>query len=354
MKESPLNSVHVRLGARMKEESGWRLPAGFTSLLDEHLATRTSAALFDLSHLGKFSVSGPGALDWLEALLSRSLCCCADGMGVATLMLNDQGMILDRLTVCRESAGRFFLLSQAAQAEQDFAWLQRHCPGDALALRDESEDLSAIGICGPASKAVFARVLRGVDWIQEGAFRRVFYDHEELRVSRLGVVAEPGFELFCPASSGIRWYEAFLAAGAQPCGLEAQECLRVERAHASIRGDLQGHMTPQQAGLAYLCSEEKDFRGAAALRREREHPPVYRLAVLVCEEKGLSPSAGARLLNDAGEVVGQVTSCCRPPHTGRGMAMARLRTAFSAPGTRLHLLHGGQAVPVRVVDMSIQ
>lgn len=354
MKESPLHSVHVRLAARMKEESGWCLPAGFTSLLEEHQATRTSAALFDLSHLGKFSVSGPGALDWLETLLSRSLSCCADGTGVATLMLNDQGGILDRLTVCRESSASFFLLSQPAQAERDFAWLERFCPGHTLSLRDESEGLCAIGICGPACKAIFARVLRGVDWIQRGAFRRLFYEHEQLSVSRLGVVTELGFELFCPASSGIRWYEAFLAAGAQPCGLETLDCLRIERAHASICGDLQGNMTPLQAGLGHLCSEEKYFRGAAVLHREREHPPEYRLAVMVCEVKGLTPFAGSRLLSDAGEVVGQVTSCCRPPHTGCGMAMSRLRWDFSAPGTRLHLLHGGQAVPMRVADMSIQ
>jgi len=353
MKESPLTPLHARLGAAMDSEEGWLMPHHFSNLLEEHLAARSSCALFDISHLAKISVLGHGSHIWLDGLLSNSIDRCNDGRGQRTLMLDENGDIIDKITLFRETAGRFFLLGSAAMAAEDAAWLTRHRPDGSIEVFDETDRWSAMALCGPDSEKIFSRVLRGLDMPLPLTFERVHYQNHDLLLTRAGLEDEEGFELFCPASFGISWFESFIGAGAIPCGTATRESLRLERGAVSVSRDTIPRMTPQEASLNHLCHPEKNYIGSATVRRQLLHTPGQRLASLRCTAPGEPPRPGDRVEDENGIPVGIVTSSAPSPDHGCGIAIASLATRLCHPGTRVAILIRGKSVPAVVSDTPV-
>lgn len=343
-----MNPMHVRRGAGMGNEEGWRMPQQFTSLMAEHRASRAHCGVFDVSHLGKFTVTGSGALQWLESMLSNSVTHCRDGMGQRTLLLQENGGIIDKLMLFRESAGRFFLLGHAAMAEEVYAWLADHRPDGPLELENLTDRLSGIGLYGPEADEVLSRVLPRIELPPPMGFRRFVYQNEELLLTHASPVMDNAYELFCRASAGISWYESMVAAGAEPCGMATRDCLRVEQGTAATGRDVGPDKTPVQASLGRFCDLSKSFIGSEALRRQSRSGTLHRMATVECEQNGAAPRAGDRLIDDVGATVGSVTSGCLSPAVGRGRALAYLARRLARPGTRLRLIIGGHAIPVIV------
>lgn len=352
MKESPLSPLHARLGASMDNEDGWSMPRHFSNLLEEHLAAHSSCGIFDISHLAKISVLGHGAHTWLDSQLSNNVDRCHDGYGQRTLMLNEEGNIIDKITLFRETAGRFFLLGSAALAEEDFAWLSRHRPDGSIELQNETDRWSAMALYGPDSEKIFSRVLRGLDMPLPMTFQRVHYQNSDLLLTRAGLEADEGFELFCPASSGISWFESFIGAGAIPCGTATRECLRLERASASP-GRSPDRMTPGEASLLHLCDRRKRYTGSAAVHRQLTQKPERRLASLHCTQASEAPHPGDSVQDEHGARVGSVTSGAISPKEGLGIALASLLPRLCSPGTRLNILIRGRAIPAIVSEQTL-
>lgn len=331
----------------MGNEEGWYMPQTFSSVIEEHLAARASCGIFDISHLGKFSIRGNGALAWLEGILSNSISSCKDGHTQKTLMLKEEGTIIDKMTLCRESAGKFFLLGTPSMAETDADWLRSHLPLAPLELFDETEQWSAMAVYGPDSEKVFSRVLRGLDMPLPTDFQRVVYQNDELLLTRTGMQGEEGFELFCPANSGISWYESFIAAGAIPCGMSTRECMRLERGYAALRKGTPS-LTPAEASLERFCSREKEYLGSDILRKQSQAD--LKLAPLRCTEESDTPTPGCDVQGMDGESVGKVTSGCISPVHGCGLALAQIAAGYARPGTRLRVIIHGRSVPAIVAD----
>lgn len=353
MKQSPITPLHLRHGASMSNEEGWTMPRHFSSLTEEHRAACTSAGLFDISHLGKFSVTGPGSLQWLEGLVSNSVTHCRDNMGQRTLLLRENGGIIDKLLLFRESAGRFFLLGHAAMAGEVYAWLADHCPDGSIVLKDETHRYSGIGLYGPAAESVFSRVLPEVELPQRMGFRRLRYEEEELLLVRASMVAESSIELFCRASAGISWYESFLAAGAEPCGTAARECIRLEHGAVAAGRDIGPDKTPIQSAMGRFCDLSKDFIGAEALRRQRRAGTLRSVAPLSCEQESEAPREGDRIIDEIGATVGSITSGCLLPHARRAVALGYMARRMARPGTRVRIIIGGHAIPAIVTDTPV-
>ena len=343
--------MQEKMGAHMGADGGWTMPHEFTSLLEEHFATRAACGVFDISHLAKLHITGTGCLDWLEGMLSNKVSDCPKGQGIHTLMLDERGGILDQMIVLRDGVESFWLLGSAAMAEEDYSWLQRHRPDGAIALQNETERWSGMGLYGPESTRVLARVLRGIDLPALGHFSRIVYQNCELILAHLKLWGREGYQLFTPAMVGISWYESLIGAGAIPCGFKARECLRLEQHYPAVDTELSHDKSPVQARLEHLCNchKEKPFIGSAQVQRQQEQGTARKLAAVECSETSESPEAGQQVTNEEGSCVGSVTSGCISPSLGRGLALVYLASQVALPGTRLRLIINGRPVPAIVL-----
>lgn len=352
MKESPINPYHRRHGATLGNEEGWRMPGKFTDILREHRAARSACGVFDISHLGKFSVWGKSAGDWLEQMLSNRVASCRVGDAQQTLLLNEEGGIIDRLTLFREQAEAYWLLGSAALANEVFAWLAAHKPQEAVELTDETMQWSGMAVYGPESNAIFTQVWPNLPIPHDRGIWHGEYKGEELRITTCGQEGDEGFELFCQANRGIHWFETLVRAGAIPCGMATRESLRLEHRSVSAGRDTNSKTTPHQARLEHLCAADKCFVGSDAMHRKATGGfHQKRLAPLECTEPSAPPRHGCSVQNNLGKCVGSVTSGCISPHTGRGVAFAYLNAGVALPGTPLSILINGH--PIRAVVSSL-
>ena len=232
MKQSPLHASHLRNGAHMQSTGGWTLPHSFRSLLEEHMVARTACAVFDISHTRKLSIRGSGAQFWLENALRRRIADLRDGSCFTLPSETQEGFFLSACLL-RESAGCFFIIGSTQMVRTVEDKLREKVSHAAVEIRDETEGWCGMALMGPRTGEVLGRVLRGVQLPFLGDFTRFYLQGEQLLIGRLALQGEnekeQSYEFFCPAVSGISWYESFIGAGAQPCGFATRELLRLER-----------------------------------------------------------------------------------------------------------------------------
>lgn len=323
------------------------MPQSFSSLMEEHLAARSACAIFDVSHMSKLRVRGNGAQKWLEKVLSRKVGECADGCSAHMLLLDDAGHIIDRLVMLRESAGNFLLLGHAGvapQVKERLSALRQHA---AIEVPDETDSWCAVVLMGPQSEQVISRVLRGVELPPPEHFMRFTYQHQSLIISRSGLQQETEtertYEFFCPAVSGISWFESFMGAGAQPGGIATRESLRLERGCAAVGSEITRRSTPEAVKLSHLCGAEKT-------NADKSAPPHDSIARLRCDAAPAAPpTPGSAVRDTAGNTVGYITSAAFSPDVGEVLAMALLHTSLVQPGIHLVIMVQGHAIPATVL-----
>ncbi len=346
LKSSPLESAHVALAAKLVSFAGWNMPIQYTSIIDEHTAVRNEVGIFDISHMGQFIVSGPGAATWLNRMLTNNIERLAIGEGQYTLMLNDRGGVIDDLIAYRSGETEFFLVVNASMIDEDFAWLASHAD-EAATLRNESDLWAAMAVQGPKSQEIFAKVCpgetlpprNGIATLKSGAI-----------VCRTGYTGEDGFEFFTPAAVGIAAWESFIAAGAKPCALGARDTLRLEMAYPLNGNDLSPERSPIEAGLGFFCDLEKgDFVGRETLARQKADGPALKLTAIQYTEKGPPPRAHYPVVSADGGVIGELASGVLSPTLMTGIGMAYLPAEFSKIGTPLQIEVRGRLFPAQVV-----
>ena len=346
IKSSPLEAAHVALGAKLVPFAGWNMPVQYTSIIDEHTAVRTACGIFDISHMGQFIVSGPVAAAWLNGLLTNDIAKLGIGEGHYTLMLNENGGVIDDLIAYRSGEAEFFLVVNASMIDEDFAWMAARQDAN-VTLRNESEQWAGMAIQGPTSAEIFAKVFpaetlpprNGIMTTATGAV-----------VCRTGYTGEDGFEFFSPADEGIAWWDKFLAAGAKPCGLGARDSLRLEMGYPLNGNDLSPERTPIEAGLGFFCALEKGaFIGRDTLVRQKADGPAVKLTALRYLDKGPPPRAHYPVVSADGAVLGELASGVLSPSLMTGIGMAYLPAEFSNIGTPLQIEVRGRLFPAEVV-----
>jgi aminomethyltransferase len=346
IKSSPLEAAHVALGAKLVPFAGWNMPVQYTSIIDEHTAVRTACGIFDISHMGQFIVSGPVAAAWLNGLLTNDIANLGIGEGHYTLMLNENGGVIDDLIAYRSGEAEFFLVVNASMIDEDFAWMAARQDAN-VTLRNESEQWAGMAIQGPTSAEIFAKVFpaetlpprNGIMTTATGAV-----------VCRTGYTGEDGFEFFSPADEGIAWWDKFLAAGAKPCGLGARDSLRLEMGYPLNGNDLSPERTPIEAGLGFFCALEKGaFIGRDTLVRQKADGPAVKLTALRYLDKGPPPRAHYPVVSADGAVLGELASGVLSPSLMTGIGMAYLPAEFSNIGTPLQIEVRGRLFPAEVV-----
>lgn len=348
MKSTPLCAKHVELGAKMVPFAGWNMPVQYSGIIDEHNTVRTACGVFDISHMGQFLVNGAGSTEWLNGMFTNNLGKLVDGMGQYSMMLNEKGGVIDDLIIYRLAEDDYFIVVNASMIDEDYAWLAARKP-EGIVLENKSDAFVGLAVQGPSCEDVFARLCPGVTLPVRNGILCFECDGDALIVCRTGYTGENGFEFFCPAEQGVKWFEKLLAAGAKPCGLGARDSLRLEMCYSLNGSDLSPEKTPLEAGLSWCCDLSKDFIGVDVLRRQKAEGRPTALVAIEYKGKGAPPRHGYEVQLPDGTPLGTVCSGILSPTLGKGIAMAYVPAALGKVGTDVNIIVRGKAVPAQIV-----
>ncbi|MCY3676055.1 MAG: glycine cleavage system aminomethyltransferase GcvT [Gemmatimonadetes bacterium] len=339
LRKTPLHDVHTALGGKLVPFAGYSMPVQYPSgIRAEHAAVRTAAGLFDVSHMGEFTVRGPQAEDFVQYLTVNDVSRVAVGQAQYSALCNERGTILDDLLVYR-FADRFVLVVNASNRTKDWRWVNEHAVRFDVELADDSDDIALIALQGPASEAILSP-LTDVDPGTVGYYR--FAEGEvagvEAVVSRTGYTGEDGFELYLPTAAAVDTWRALTESGEphglSPAGLGARDSLRLEMGYALYGNDLDEEHTALESGLGWIVKlDAGDFIGRDALAVQKERGVTRRLTGIRLTQRGF-PRPGYPLVHD-GEDVGTVTSGVASPSLGYGVALGYLPVAAARPGTEV-------------------
>ncbi|MES2474955.1 MAG: glycine cleavage system aminomethyltransferase GcvT [Verrucomicrobiota bacterium] len=345
MKSSPLEAAHQALGAKLVPFAGWNMPVQYSSIMDEHNAVRSGCGIFDISHMGQVIVCGENAATWLNRLLTNNITKLAIGEGQYTLMLNEDGGVIDDLIAYRNGENAYFLVVNASMIDEDFTWMSARKEAS-VQLLDYSNMFAGLAVQGPVAAAVFASVFPGESLPPRNGISNI----AGCLVCRTGYTGEDGFEFFCHPAMAIGYWEKFLAAGAKPCGLGARDSLRLEMGYPLNGSDLSPAHSPIEAGLGFFCDLEKgDFIGRDTLARQKSEGTPVKLTAIRYLEKGAPPRAHYPVVAEDGTAIGELASGVLSPTLMAGIGMAYLPVNFSKPGTRLGIEVRGRIFPAEVV-----
>lgn len=343
LKHTPLESAHVACGARMVEFGGWFMPVQYSGIMEEHKAVRSAAGMFDISHMGEVLVEGPGALAWLESLLTNRVGKLAIMRGQYTLMLDGKGGVIDDLIIYRTGEMSYFLVINGACRDLDLEWMRSRLPADgSVRLTDQGDAYAAIALQGPDSEKVLRTLFPGCEVPKRNGIAPLTQPTGSVPplVARTGYTGEDGFELFVPVADGIALWERLLAAGVKPCGLGSRDTLRLEMGYPLNGSDLSRERTPLEAGLDKFSGiddpEKGEFSGRKALESQRSNGLPSRLSPLRLTVSG--PPLRSHYPVISGDApIGETCSGALSPSLGEGIAMAYLPPSLSVPGTAVEI-----------------
>jgi aminomethyltransferase len=350
LKETALHAEHVRLGARMVEFGGFDMPVQYSSILEEHQAVRTAAGLFDVSHMSNLWVAGPEAV----ATLARSLVADVSRIPVGgtkySVVLRDDGTILDDLYVFHVPRG-YHVVPNAGQNEVVASRLRSLGRAE---VHDVTASTAILALQGPRAAEILAAAMgRSFDDVKRFHVTQAPQLGADAFVSRTGYTGEDGFELVFPAARAVEVWRSLLAAGQprglKPCGLGARDTLRLEKGYCLAGNEFAGGRTPLEAGLSWLIHWEHDFAGRDALLRQKEKGPAQRLVGLRVVEKGI-PRHGMPVVKDEREV-GVVTSGTLSPTLKEGIALAYVDGALAGVGSKLAVAIRDRPAAAEVVKL---
>jgi aminomethyltransferase len=358
---TPLHALHVELGARMVPFAGYDMPVNYPAgILAEHLHTRASAGLFDVSHMGQALIEGAdheGAARALERLCPADILNLASGRQRYTQFLNAEGGIVDDLMVTRpaDADGRLLLVVNAARKTVDFDLLRAKLPADVrLTVLDA---LALIALQGPQSASVLARIAPGqnIETMPFMSARRLRVLDVEAHVSRSGYTGEDGFEISLAAQSADPFARRLLAeAEVRPIGLGARDSLRLEAGLCLYGHELDETIDPIEAGLNWSIQKRRRIEGgfAGAERIQAALASGPRRKRVGIRPEGRAPAReGADIVNQAGAVIGVVSSGGFGPSVGSPIAMGYVASESAAPGTPIGLIVRGKTLGASVVAL---
>jgi aminomethyltransferase len=327
LKRSPLEAEHLRLGAKMGPFAGWNMPIEYAGALKEHAAVRERVGLFDLTHLGKVEVIGPGALGLLQGLVTNDLSKAAVGEAMYNLVLNEGGGVIEDLIVYRMETERYFVVPNAANAQRVLRMLEEEKTEGRVHLVFH-QDWCFLAVQGPESVRVMEQLFPAAGELTFMRCAETEYRRRPVILTRSGYTGEIGFELFTYQDIAVDLWrdltESSSQFAGQPCGLAARDVLRLEMGYPLYGQDLFEASTALEAGLSWAVSFDKgDFRGRTALlRQKREGLPSILRGLRMGDRKHIPRAHYPVFTGD--QVVGEVTSGTFSPLLQTGVGLAYL------------------------------
>ena len=354
-RKTPLYEAHVKAEGRIVPFAGYLLPIQYpTGVIKEHMAVRTAAGIFDVSHMGEILCQGPDALANLNRLLTNDFTGMKDGQARYSPMCNEQGGTVDDLIVYKRAEGDYLIVVNAANKDKDFQWMKDHQEGK-VTFTDLSDEYAQIAVQGPKAFAVVEKLS------EKGTIPDKYYhvNFDALVagipciVSTTGYTGEDGVEIYLAAEKGEEMWNELLKAGEEegliPCGLGARDTLRLEAGMPLYGHEMNDEITPLEAGLSFAVKMNKsDFIGKDALEKAGE-PAIVRVGLLVTGRGIVREEQD--VYDQEGNKIGRTTSGTKCPSTEKPVAMARVPREFAAPGTALIVDVRGRKVETEVVKL---
>ncbi|HHV10133.1 MAG TPA: glycine cleavage system aminomethyltransferase GcvT [Clostridiales bacterium] len=365
-KKTPLYECHVKAGGKLVSFAGYLLPVQYeTGVIKEHMAVRTAAGLFDVSHMGEVMLKGRDALENIQRLVTNDCSRMYDGQVKYSPMCNEKGGVVDDLLVYRKKEDEYLIVVNASNRSKDVAWIQQHLEGE-VELQDISDDIAQLALQGPGAKEILCKLS------EEAKLPIKYYSFSEnvpvagisCLVSRTGYTGEDGYEIYCSSGEGPKLWKAILEAGNYtgspagdpaegenlviPCGLGARDTLRLEAAMPLYGHEMDEEISPLETGLGFAVKLEKpDFIGKDGIL-SRGTPEVSRAGLHVTG-RGIAREACPVYFGD--ELVGRTTSGTHCPFLGRPLAMALLSTTHSEAGTKVEVEVRGRRIEAEIVPL---
>ncbi len=356
LKRTPLYEQHCALGARLVEFGGWEMPVQYSSILDEHRAVRTSAGLFDVSHMGEFKVEGPDALTFLQYLVPNDVSRLAINQALYTTLCLPNGNVIDDLLIYRLADMHYMLVVNAANIDKDFAWVEQQAQHfKDVHVFNQSDTTSLLALQGPATQAIL-QPLTDVD------LSAISYYHclpgvvagVNCIISRTGYTGEDGFELYCAPVDVVGLWNDLLSAGKDkgllPAGLGARDTLRLEAAYCLYGHELDEQTNPLEANLSWTVKLQKgNFVGRDALLQVKEQGPRRKLVGVVLIDRGVP--RGGYLIYDNDQPIGVLTSGAPGITVNKNIGLGYVDAAHAVIGNSVQIDIRGRRIAAQIVAL---
>ena len=366
LRRTPLYETHVRSAARLVPFAGWEMPVQYTGVMAEAKAVREAVGLFDVSHMGRVFIDGPQATEFLDYLTVNNVSKLTDGLGQYSLMCYESGGVVDDIIIYRIEADGYIVIINAGNREKDITWMREKIAGFDAELTDFSDRTALIAVQGPKAIDLLGNLMgslqrfgfgegelfysqvteqhlepasEGGTWLKGKAKQSVF----TVQIARTGYTGEDGAELICSADQAAALWDALIAAGATACGLGARDALRLEAALPLYGHEMDESVNPYEARLGWVVKLDKtaNFIGKEALQAVKADGPRRKCVGITLEGKGI-PREGYPVFappapDNGGASVGHITSGTFSPTVNRGIAMARIESAYAKIGMALEV-----------------
>ena len=356
LKRTPLYARHCELKARMVPFAGWEMPVEYSGITNEHMAVRTRAGVFDVSHMGEIEIAGRNALAAVQRISSNDASRLQVGQAQYSALTTFEGTFVDDMLVYRVAPNHFMLVVNASNIEKDYAWIAAQIQevGETAAV-DSSSRYALIAVQGPAA----LDVVQPLCTVDLSGIKYYWFTHGEVAsaralISRTGYTGEDGFEIFVPPGMADRVWQAILQSGRSadviPCGLGARDTLRLEAAMRLYGNDVDETTTPLEADLSWIVGWKKEsFIGHQRLREQKEGGISRKLVGFEMMDRGIARHGYQVLRGD--QPVGVVSSGTQTPFLKKAIGMAYVPMHLTAPGSEISIDVRGRISRATVVPL---
>jgi aminomethyltransferase len=341
VKKIPLNDLHEKLGAKMVPFAGYNMPVRYSSDIEEHMTIRNGVGVFDVSHMGEFTIKGPQALDLIQRVTSNDASKLLDGQAQYSCLPNETGGIVDDLLVYKIKDNDYLMVVNASNIDKDWNWISKYNTKGAE-MKNISDDICLFAVQGPKAVNVLQKLtkveLSSINYYHFtiGEFAGV----KEVIMSNTGYTGAGGFEIYVHKSEAEKVWNALFEAGKveniKPIGLGARDTLRLEMGFCLYGNDIDDTSSPLEGGLGWITKFTKDFTNSAAIKKQKEAGVGKKLIGFKMIDRGI-PRHDYVIKDAAGNTIGKVTSGTQSPMLGIGIGLGYVTTTNANPGTEIFI-----------------
>lgn len=353
----PLNQVHEKLGAKMVPFAGFNMPVRYSSDIEEHMTVRNGVGVFDVSHMGEFTIKGSQALDLIQRVTSNDASKLVDGQAQYSCLPNETGGIVDDLIVYKIKENDYLVVVNASNIDKDWNWISKFNTKGAE-MKNVSDDICLFAIQGPKAVGVLQK-LTSVDLSTIKYYHFTIGDFagaKNVILSNTGYTGAGGFEIYVNKADGEKVWNAIFEAGKpeniKPIGLGARDTLRLEMGFCLYGNDIDDTTSPIEGGLGWITKFTKEFTNAANIKKQKEEGVAKKLVGFKMVDKGI-PRHDYQIKDAAENVIGKVTSGTQSPMLSIGIGLGYVATEHAAIGSEIFIDVRGKGLKAVVSKMPL-
>ncbi len=353
----PLNHLHEKLGGKMVPFAGYNMPVRYSSDIEEHMTVRNGVGVFDVSHMGEFTLKGPNALDLIQRVTSNDASKLIDGQAQYSCLPNETGGVVDDLIVYKIKDNDYLLVVNASNIKKDWDWISKYNSKD-VDMKNISDDICLFAVQGPKARGVLQK-LTNTDL---AAIKYYHFSIGELAgvkdvvMSNTGYTGAGGFEIYVIKAYAEKIWNAIFEAGKdeniKPIGLGARDTLRLEMGFCLYGNDIDDTTSPLEGGLGWITKFTKDFTNSVNIKKQKEAGVTKKLVGFKMIDKGI-PRHDYPIKDASGNVIGKVTSGTQSPMLGIGIGLGYVTTAHASVGSEIFIEIRGKAMKAMVSKMPL-